>query len=67
MPEYPILNSIRTVSSITGKSCKALRQGCKAGTIPHVRVGEGQNARFMINLPKYLEQLNEESSCEHTV
>lgn len=62
MSELPVLANVKKTSSITGMSCKAIRKGCKDGSIPHIRVGEGENARFMINLPKYLEQLNQETS-----
>gem|GEM_PF-5609858 len=46
---------------------KALRTGCKKKEIPHIRIGDGENARFMINLPLFLEQLNDISTggkCE---
>ena len=45
----------------SGLSCKMIREGCRSGRIPHLRIGEGQNARFMINAALALEQLNEES------
>lgn len=45
----------------TGMSYKAILKGCKDGTIPHIRIGEGENARFMVNLPLFMEQLNRES------
>ena len=45
----------------SGLSCKMIREGCKAGMIPHLRVGEGENARFMINARLALEQLDHES------
>ena len=56
-----IFTTISETCSVTGFSKKHLREGCKNGTIPHIRVGEGENARFMVNLPLYLEQLNRES------
>lgn len=59
--DLPMLAYIKVTSDVTGISCKALRQGCKDGTIPHIRVGEGKNARFMILLPKYIEQLNKQA------
>lgn len=62
MSEYPVLISLNKAVSVIGQSKKSLIQGCKNGSIPHIRVGEGKNARFMINLPKYLEQLNQETT-----
>lgn len=53
--------SIKEEAIITGLSIKLLRKGCKAGTIPHIRVGEGENARFMINHELFAEQLKKES------
>ncbi len=44
---------IRAASTITGFSQKYLRDGCKAGHIPHVMCGN----RFMINVPLFLRQL----------
>ncbi len=56
-----IFLTVKEFCSVSGLSCKMIREGCKAGTIPHIRIGEGENARFMINAPLYLEQLNRES------
>lgn len=61
MGNYPLFINLKQAVGVLGISLKELRLGCKNGTIPHIRVGEGKNARFMINLPKYLEQLNQES------
>ena len=56
--------SVKESATLTGRSQKSIREGCKNSTIPHIRVGEGANARFMVNLPLYLEQLNRESMGE---
>jgi hypothetical protein len=40
----------------TGLSQFFLRKGCKDGTIPHVKSGKV----YFINVPKLLEQLNQE-------
>jgi len=58
---------IKEACKRTGLSMKALRTGCKKKEIPHIRIGDGENARFMINLPLFLEQLNDISTggkCE---
>lgn len=57
----PIFQTVKAFCATSGLSVKKIREGCKAGTIPHIRVGEGENARFMVNVPLYLEQLNKES------
>ena len=56
-----VLYSLNEAVNITGESKRSLREGCKNGTIPHIRRGEGENARFLINLPLYIDQLNKES------
>ena len=56
-----IFLTVKESCAVSGFSCKAIREGCKNGTIPHIRIGEGDNARFMINMPLWLEQLNRES------
>lgn len=53
----PILQSVKQVSKITGYSEWALRQGLKAGTIPHIRCGR----KILINLPQLLNQLDEQT------
>ena len=61
MSQDKIFRTVREFCSISGLSIKMIRDGCKNGTIPHIRVGEGENARFMINVPLYLKQLDMES------
>ena len=55
----PIFVKAREAAKATGLSYQHILAGCKDGTIPHICIGEGKNARFMVNLPMYLEQLNE--------
>ena len=47
--------SIKDTSEVTGLSQFYLRQGCKDGSIPCIRCG----TKFMINVPLYLESLNQ--------
>ena len=54
-----VFSSIREACEITGLSRYYLRQGCKAGTIPHVVVG----TRYRINMPLLLKQLDEASQA----
>lgn len=44
---------LEDAANITGLSQYYLRQGCKAGTMPHIRCGTS----YKINLPKLLDQL----------
>ena len=48
---------LRGASIITGQAVSWLRDGCKNGTIPHIRVGQ----EYRINVPMLLEQLQAES------
>lgn len=48
---------IRDACAATGLSMFFLRQGCRAGTIPHVRSGE----KYFINVPALIRKLDEES------
>lgn len=52
-PFQSILNAART----TGLSQFYLRQGCKAGTVPHIKSGNC----FMVNVPLLVQKLNAES------
>ncbi len=54
----PIFVRARKAAEATGLSYRLILAGCKDGTIPHICIGEGKKARFMVNLPMYLEQLN---------
>lgn len=42
---------------ISGFSVWYIRQGCKTGTIPHIRVGRD----YRVNMPLWLEQMEHES------
>lgn len=49
---------LRASSVITGQAVSWLREGCKSGRIPHIRVGQ----EYRINIPMLLEQLEAESA-----
>ena len=53
-----VFQSIRGAAEITGLSSKAIREGCKAGRIPHVRVG----ADYRVDMPNFLALLHEAST-----
>ena len=55
-PDAPY-QSPRATAYLTGLSLWYIREGCKAGTIPHIRVGRD----YRINMPLLLEQMNRES------
>ena len=44
---------LKAASKTTGLSVYYLRNGCKAGTIPHVRSGQD----YLVNVPALLKQL----------
>lgn len=44
---------LEEAASITGLSQYFLRQGCRSGTVPHIRCGTS----YKVNLPKLLDQL----------
>ncbi len=56
VPNTPFL-TIRDASTATGLSQYYLRNGCKAGTVPHVRSGE----KYLINVPELIRKLDAES------
>ncbi len=43
---------------ITGLSQHFLREGCKAGTVPHIKAG----STYLVNIPKLLRQLDGEEA-----
>ena len=55
-PDAPY-QSPRATAYLTGLAHGYILQGCKDGTIPHIRVGTD----YRINLPAFLEQLDRES------
>lgn len=62
MPKLPAQNDkapfqrIPAASRITGLARSYLRDGCKAGTVPHVMAGN----TYLINIPSLLRQLGAE-------
>ena len=48
---------IRDACAATGMSQFFIRQGCRDGTIPHVRSGE----KYLVNVRALLQKLDEES------
>ena len=50
---------IGAASRVTGLSQYYLRQGCKDGTIPHIKSG----TVYMVNVAKLLRQLNAEGGA----
>ncbi|MBE6122515.1 MAG: hypothetical protein E7190_07355 [Erysipelotrichaceae bacterium] len=61
MPEK-IMRSLREESGILGTSYEWLRQQCIAGKIPHVRVGKGKNAKYLINHKELMKMLETEGT-----
>ena len=51
---------IGAASMATGLSQYFLRQGCKNGTVPHIKSG----STYLINIPKLLRQLDAEGGAE---
>ena len=56
MSKTPFMG-IKEACDFTGLSQFYLRQGCKAGTIPHIRCGQ----KILVNIPLLIQQLNEQS------
>ena len=54
-----IFQPYRGAAAITGLSYKFIRDGCLNGTIPCISVGSDRR----VNMPLFLEQLNEASRC----
>lgn len=52
-----LFQSIRGAAEITGLSTKYIRDGCRAGTIPHIRAGND----YRINMQLFLNDLNKQS------
>ena len=57
-PYQTIFQAART----TGLSQHFLRQGCRAGTIPHLRIGDG--GKYLINVNALMEQLDTQSRVD---
>ena len=58
MPTVPF-QKIAEACRTTGLSQYYLRQGCKDGTVPHIRSG----STYYINVPELLGQLNTDGSA----
>ena len=52
-----VFETIAAVSRITGLSQYSIRAGCRNRTIPHIKAG----CKYLINVPSFLEQLNQQS------
>ena len=55
-----IYMSRKEAAAFTGLSYHFIRKGTENGTIPHIMSGN----RFLVNVPKLLQQLEEESEAE---
>lgn len=55
--DYAVLRTINEAAKITGAPRDFIRNGCKNGTIPHVKSGR----TYLVNVPLFLEQLNKDS------
>lgn len=56
MSDTPYMK-IKDACAVTGLSMFYLRQGCKDGTVPHIRSG----ATYYINVPALIQKLDEQS------
>ncbi len=52
--------SIADAARTTGLSRYHIRNGCKDGTIPHIKVGD----RYKVNVPLLLKQLDAQSAAQ---
>lgn len=50
--------SIKETCITTGLSQYSLRQGCRNGTVPHIRIG----TKILVNVPLLIDKLNKESA-----
>ncbi len=50
---------INEACKTTGLSAYFLRQGCRAGTVPHIKSGN----TYLVNIPALLRSLNAESDA----
>lgn len=55
-----MFSDISEASELFGLSQHFLRNGIKAGTIPHIKSG----CKYYINVPLFIEQLNQQSMKE---
>ena len=61
-PDAPYL-TIAATSRLTGLSRDFIRRGVRAGRIPFIRAAGGGNAAYMINMPLFLRQLEQQSAA----
>ena len=54
-----LFQSIRGAAEITGLSTRYIRDGCRAGTIPHIMAGND----YRVNMALFLSDLNEQSKA----
>ena len=54
--------TIDATARLTGLSRDYIRRGVKAGRIPFIRASESGNSAYMINVPLFLSQLEEEAA-----
>ena len=58
MQQMQPFQKIADAATVTGLSQYYLRQGCKAGTIPHIKSG----SVYFVNIPALLRKLGAESN-----
>lgn len=51
---------IEDAAKVTGLSRFFIRKGCRDGSVPHIRMGEG--SKILVNVPALLQQLNESNT-----
>lgn len=56
-PEAPY-QTLSGACRLTGLSTSFLREGCKRGTVPHIRCG----SEYRVNVPLLLRQLEDEAA-----
>ena len=52
-----IFTTINQTAKLPGLSRGFIRQGCREGRFPCIRVGEGENATYKLHFQKFVEQL----------
>lgn len=60
METEKIYVTINELASITGLSRTFIRECCKSGKIPTIRIGNSRNKTYMIHVPKALSVFEEE-------
>ena len=57
VPKLTTFAKLKDACAMTGLSMFFLRQGCKDGTVPHIRSG----ATYYVNVPALIEKLDQQS------